>query len=184
MKKKILWGSIGFAMLAGCAQVQVHAPKEPIKMDISMRLDVYQHVAKDADAIEDIVNGTSPKQAGSSLSELIVGTAYAAEENLSPEAKEAAYRRRDRRDELSALESQGILGESRLALVVARQPGDARAERLASEENADRMVIFNAIAKKRQSQVEDVQKVYAERLRERLPQGTPIENADGSWTKK
>ena len=28
----------------GCAKVQVQAPKEPIKVDITMRLDVYQHV--------------------------------------------------------------------------------------------------------------------------------------------
>ena len=28
----------------GCAKVQVQAPKEPIKVDISMRLDIYQHI--------------------------------------------------------------------------------------------------------------------------------------------
>jgi hypothetical protein len=45
----------------GCARVRVEAPKEAIKLDISMRLDIYQHVAKDIDAIEDIVSGSGGK---------------------------------------------------------------------------------------------------------------------------
>ena len=50
-------GVVGSLVLGGCASVQVNAPKEPIKMDISMRLDVYQHVVKDIDDIESIVAG-------------------------------------------------------------------------------------------------------------------------------
>jgi len=38
---------MGVFLTVGCAKVQVQAPKEPIKVDISMRLDVYQHVEKD-----------------------------------------------------------------------------------------------------------------------------------------
>ena len=180
MKKSLLFLLILAAIAAGCASVEVKAPKDPIKLDISMRLDVYQHVVQDADEIEDLVEGKTP---GKTLSSLIgIGTAYAGEEDLSPEARDAAYRRRDRHSELESYESRGVLGESRNGLVVVRGAADARANELLSAENSDRMVIYQAIASKRQSSVSDVQKVYAERLRERVPSGTPVENADGSWT--
>ncbi len=183
MTRKVSWMLAGlFVVMVGCARVQVEAPKDPIKMDISMRLDVYQHVAKDADDIENIVSG---KDSGKKdLSALIIPNAYADEDSWSPESKEAAYRRRDRRAELSSLESKGILGESNAALVVMRGAGDARASQLMNDENNDRMIIYRSIAAKRQSSVDQVQKIYAEKLRERLSSGTPVQNADGSWTTK
>lgn len=184
MKNKLGWTMMMLVILAvGCARVQVEAPKDPIKMDISMRLDVYQHVVKDVDDIEDIVGGQAPK-GESSLSAFFVGTAYAEDEDVSPEAKDAAYRRRDRRPELVSFESKGILGESNRALIVMRGAGDARAQQIMAEENSDRMVIFQAIAKKRQSSIDNIQKVYADRLRDRLASGTPVQNEDGSWTIK
>ncbi len=60
MKK--FWVILGvLVVFFGCARVRVEAPKEAIKLDISMRLDIYQHVTKDIDAIEDIVSGGSSK---------------------------------------------------------------------------------------------------------------------------
>jgi len=184
MKKSllILLGLVTF--VGGCASVEVKAPKDPIKMDISMRLDVYQHVVRDIDAIEDLVEGNVPAKSGAKkLSSLFgIGTAYAAEEDLSPETRDAAYRRRDRHAELESYQSRGVLGESKSGFVVVRGAADGRANEIVTAENADRMVIYRAIASKRQSSVQDVQKIYAERLRERVPSGTPVENADGSWS--
>ncbi|MDD5729736.1 MAG: hypothetical protein PHN57_01210, partial [Candidatus Omnitrophica bacterium] len=48
-------------LVLGCARVRVEAPKEPIKVDISMRLDIYQHVTKDINDIENIVTGSEGK---------------------------------------------------------------------------------------------------------------------------
>jgi len=184
VKNKFNWTILGLLMLGvGCARVQVEAPKDPIKMDISMRLDVYQHVAKEADDIENIVAGQDSK-AKKDLSALIIPNAYADEENWSAEAKEAAYRRRDRHPELTSLEAQGILGETNSALVVMRGAGESHAQQLLNDENNDRMIIYQSIAKKHQSSVEEVQKIYAERLRGRLASGAPVQNADGSWTTK
>ena len=183
VKNKFIWAALGLWVLAaGCAHVQVDAPKDPIKMDISMRLDVYQHVAKDADDIENLVSGSAAKSKKAELSSLILPSAYADEEEWTPEAKDAAYRRRDRRTELNTFESQGILGESNNALVVSRSAGNERSQQVMNEENSDRNIIYQSIAKKRQTSVADVQKVYAERLRGRLASGTPVQNADGSWT--
>ena len=86
MSNKTLWMVIGVLVLTGgCASVQVQAPKDPIKMDISMRLDVYQHVSKDIDNIESIVGS----KAMAWLGDLFVTTAYADEATLAPAATEA-----------------------------------------------------------------------------------------------
>ena len=160
MNYKSLWMFAGvLALTTGCASVQVQAPKDPIKMDISMRLDVYQHVAKDIDDIESIVGGTKTAWLGN----FFVETAYA-EEGLAPEATEAAYRRRDRKASLDAAIAAGALSEGGDALVVVGGSADGAAHEIAQAENADRMVIYNAIASKNGTSVAEVQKVYAKRL--------------------
>lgn len=174
------------AVVVGCASVEVKAPKDPIKMDIAMRLDVYQHVVKDADSIEDIVEGRSGKGATtlSSVANFWVGNAYADEGGLGSDATDAAYRRRDRRAALTSLEVKGVLGETNSGLVAIRSSGDPGAQALLNAENSDRMIIYRAIAQKNGSSVQDVQKVYAERIREGLPSGAHVQSADGSWSQK
>ncbi|MFA5164315.1 MAG: DUF1318 domain-containing protein [Candidatus Omnitrophota bacterium] len=160
-------------LVMGCASVQVKAPKDPIKVDITMRLDVYQHVEKDIDSIEDIVSGKStPKPKGGMQLNFLMANAYA-EDGLSADVEQAALRRRDRKDELVSWEQKGVLGENAMGLVEARSgqaPGG-----LVDSENADRMIIYKGIAKKNGTSVEDVQKIYAVRLHEDAPSGTPIE---------
>ncbi len=188
MKNKMQFLALGLLVaVIGCASVEVKAPKDPIKMDIAMRLDVYQHVVKDADDIESIVEGRSGKGATmlSSVAGFWVGTAYAEDGGLGLEATEAAYRRRDRRADLIALEVKGVLGEANTGLVTARgSSADANAQAILSAENSDRMIIYRAIARKNGSSVQDVQKVYAERIREGLPSGALFQSADGSWSNK
>ena len=172
-------------VVVGCASVQVHAPKEPIKVDISMRLDVYQHVQNDINAIEDIVTGASQgKKVPGPVSMLdhFVGTAYAQE--LSPDVEGAALRRNARYAELTSLEASGVIGENSAGLVVVRNSSGSSAEKIVNEENADRMLIYKAVAAKNGTSVSDVQKLYAERLQKTAPQGTPIESASGSWQTK
>src|SRR4030042_2483240 len=101
----------------GCARVRVEAPKEPIKVDISMRLDVYQHVIKDINSIEDSVSGSSA-QGGNSLLRFFVRDVYA-QASLSPQAEQAVARRKDRRGQLVSYEEKGVIGENRLGLVEA-----------------------------------------------------------------
>lgn len=169
----------------GCAKVQVQAPKEPIKVDISMRLDIYQHIEKDIDQIENIVAGKDKQ----SFLVGLVGVAFA-EEGLSPEVEEAALRRKDRRSELLSWEGKGAIGENKSGLTEIRDPSaaDPSIQQLVSAENSDRMIIYRAVAAKNNSSVEDVQKLYAKRLQDDAPGGTPIEvlNQSGSyeWKKK
>jgi len=175
--------------ILGCARVRVEAPKEPIKVDISMRLDIYQHVTKDIDDIENIVSGakTAPekkdKQSGLNY---FMATAFAQEVGLSPEVEQAALRRKDRRAELNSWQEKGVAGENKSGLVEIRSPekADSSVKSLVEAENNDRMTIYQAIAKKNGTSVGDVQELYAKRLQNNAPSGTPIEvlnEATGSY---
>ena len=169
----------GIIFAIGCARVMVETPKEPIKVDISMRLDIYQHIEKDIDAIEDIVSGSSENTQSSGkkgLLDYFIPQAYAQEE-LSPELEQAALRRRDRYAELISWQKKGIIGEDRLGLLEIRDPKlmDSALFDLAKAENNDRMIIYAQVAKKNNAPVRDVQKIYAKRLQDDAPAGTEIE---------
>ena len=188
MMKKTLVFLLGLILAFGCARVRVEVPKEPVKIDISMRLDIYQHVQKDIDDIESIVSGSKEKakpKDNHSLRNFFIGSAYA-QEGLSPEVEEAALRRKDRREELSSWEAKGVVGENKLGLVELKDSGAGAPDiaQLIKTENSDRMVIYQSVAKKNNSAVEDIQKLYAKRLQQDAPAGTPIEvlnEASGSY---
>jgi uncharacterized protein YdbL (DUF1318 family) len=169
----------------GCARVKVEAPKEPIKVDISMRLDIYQHVAKDIDQIEDIVSGskakTEAKEDKRSLLHYLVRYAYA-EEGLSPQVEQAALRRKDRLQQLSPLEKDGVVGENKFGLVEIRKYSAAtpQAKQLVDDENNDRTLIYESVAQKNGTSVREVQKIYGKRLRKDAPNGTPVESLNTS----
>ena len=112
-----------------------------------------------------------------------VTLAYA--EELNPEVQQAAYRRKDRRDQLSSYEAKGVIGENRSGFVVIRNPGaaDISAQEIVNAENSDRMMIYQSVAKKNGSSVEAVEDLYAKRLQADAPSGAPIETADG-WVVK
>lgn len=175
----------------GCARVSVQGSKEPIKVDISMRLDIYQHVQKDIDAIEGIVSGSDSASAEKqSLLDLFVQNVYAQGE-FSPEVENAALRRKSRTRELYALEAKGIAGENKMGLVEIRDPSqaDASARQMISAENSDRMLIYKSLASSNNISVEEMQKLYAKRLQRDAPSGTPVQVLNEStgayeWNKK
>ena len=186
--KKLAFTLVSLIFAVGCARVQVSAPKEPIKVDISMRLDVYQHVEKDIDDIEDIVSGGSQEPESKidpNLLGVFVMEAYA-DDGLSPEVEQAALGRRARLSELHSWLSRGVLGENKSGLVEIRNSGqaDSSVQTLDNAENKDRMVIYQGVAKKNGTSVEEVQKIYAKRLQEDAPAGTPVQGVEGDWSTK
>ncbi len=176
--KKIFVIVVGLIASFGCARVSVVAPKEPIKVDISMRLDIYQHIQKDIDEIEGIVSGSQEKAKTSDKQSFLssfVSSAYA-QDALSPDVERAALRRKDRRDALYAAESRGLVGEDRMGFVQISSGGaDASVQQLVNTENADRTVIYKGVAQKNGSSIEEVQKIYSKRMQKDAPSGTPIE---------
>jgi uncharacterized protein YdbL (DUF1318 family) len=164
--KNIFIVLIALVVFSGCARVRVEAPKEAIKLDISMRLDIYQHVAKDIDAIEDIVSGAgekAPSGKQGSMLDVLVPSAYA-QESLSPEVEQAAYNRRDRKPQLTSLEESGAVAENKSGLVEIRGDADSSVKALVDAENNDRMIIYKAIAAKNGISIEEVQDMYAKKL--------------------
>jgi hypothetical protein len=185
MRVKLVLIGVCILLAVGCAKVRVEAPKEAFKVDISMRLDIYQHVEKDINSIEDLVSGTAKKQSApgaKNLLNMFVQDAYA-QEGLGADVEQAALRRRDRKPSLSKYESSGVVGENRSGLAEIRAAADADAQTLVRDENADRMAIYRAVAQKNSTSVEDVQKLYAKRLQTDAPAGTPIET-DAGWALK
>jgi uncharacterized protein YdbL (DUF1318 family) len=182
MKKFAVVLMAGTVLFLGCARVRVGGTKEPIKVDmnVTMRVDVYQHVEKDLDDIDSIVYGNKSSQPvkkddKQSFLAFFIPEAYA--QGLSKEVEDAALRRRDRLAALSAVEGQGIVGEDKagLAEIRAADKADAKTQELVKAENADRMVIYQAVAAKNGISVQDVQKQYAKRTQQEAPAGTPIE---------
>jgi len=168
----------------GCARVSVQAPKEPIKVDISMRVDVYQHIQNDIDAIEDMVSGSSEEEIGepvskNSLMDYFICNAYAGED-LGAGVKKAALRRKNRHEQLISLMEEGIIGENRSGLVEIRDASasGSKIEKMIGEENQDRMVIYQALAEKNNTPIEEIQSLYAGRLQNDAPKGTPVEVLD------
>jgi len=184
MMKAICFVVLAVAFVLGCARVRVEAPKEPIKVDITMRLDVYQHVQKDIDAIEGIVSGSqkpTPPSDKQSLLDHLIFNAYA-QEGLAPEIQEAALRRKDRLSELVSWQEKAVIGENKSGLLEIRNANASSPslEQLVKAENEDRMIIYKALADKNNTTVEEIQKMYAARLQEIAPGGTPIEVLDQS----
>jgi uncharacterized protein YdbL (DUF1318 family) len=177
--KKIAIALICAYAVAGCATVSLKSPKDPIKVDISMRVDVYQHVKEDITNIEDIVTGQKPVEEmrdDSSMLGIFENLAHA-QENLSEEIKNAALRRKERRPKIIPSMKEGIVGESGTGLLEIRdyQAADGLIEALVKAETIDRMVICQALAQENNTSIQAVQKVYAQRLQEDAPKGTPVE---------
>jgi len=183
MKKIAAVLMIGTVLFLGCARVKVGGTKDPIKVDmnVTMRVDVYQHVEKDLSDIDSIVYGNKSAQPAKkddkqSLLGLFIPEAYA-QQGLSKEVEDAALRRRDRLPALFALEGQGIAGENKMGKLEIRaaDKADSQAAELINAENADRMIIYQAVAVKNGISAEEVQKQYAKRAQQEAPAGTPIE---------
>lgn len=179
MRKSVFVVVVGMIFGLACARVRLEAPQEPIKVDVSMRLDIYQHVVKDIDSIEDIVSGPKGKLKTGGPDSLLRGfiiNAYA-EEALTPEIESIALRRKERHEALAALEAKGVIGENKLGLVELKIPqnGDPAAEELIAQENKDRMRIYQEVSRKNSVLVDEVQKIYVKRLHKDAPVGTPLE---------
>lgn len=175
---------VSLFLLMGCARVSVES-KEPIRLDVTMRLDIYQHVTQDVQNIEDMIS-VSPQQAvrarKTSWLSFGVQEAWAQEEAGYPsEVKEAIERRKARRNELISWQSKGVLGENASGVVVARTESASNdTTALAQEENQDRAIIYRYVAQKNQASFEETARVFAKRIQADAPVGTPIEISDGA----
>ena len=171
----------------GCARLSVETAK-PIKVDINMRVDIYQHVVKDVESINDEIYGTQEKMLNSIL---MMQNAYAAD--FSQEAQEAISNRKTRVNQIGEYLSKGYIGENKDALleVTADALSSLKAdiEELISKENSDRQILYAETAKKNGISVSEARKVFFEDDYRRAPAGSLFQVYDRSsgkfvWTRK
>lgn len=180
------------AFFIGCSPKVRFESTKPIKIDVTMRVDVYQHIAKDADMIEgQIESGASTPVKPQSALWSLESLAYA-EDTLSPAVQAVVESRKARYSSLQDWEAQGVIGENYKGFVVVRKkPASssdaATVDKLVADENANRKVIYQSLAEKNSISVEEAGIAYAPRIQKGAPSGTPIEiDVDGKvqWTIK
>ena len=186
MKKTMLFLCI--LMLFGCARIRVETP-EPIKLDINMRVDVYQHVVKDVESIEDQIYGGKEKQLNFIFE---VKTAHAAD--YTGDVSAAIESRKKRVSVVEGYSRNGYIGENRearLEITGAEIPAELKKEiaKIVKEENKDRDIIYEAVAKKNGVDVVEIRKVFFGKHFKRAPSGGLFEVYDKekekyTWTKK
>jgi len=139
-------------VLAACSNFGVNLnTDEPIKVDIAVKLDVYQHQAAEK-------TQPSAEQTG---------------------AISVEQRRRRRMGEIQNLKNNRIVGENHMGLIEIRTepPGEFGnyAKRIVSEENEDRVSLMNQIASNESVSVTAIQERQAKLFRERAFAGEWIE---------
>lgn len=158
--------------LPGCARVLVET-KDPIKVDISMRLDIYQHVLRDVEAIEEQIYGQPEKKMNFLFT---VSKVYAADS-----VETAIKRRRDRVSEIEEYFNSGYIGENRsayLEVLVSEAPD--KLKRTIKQENQDRQIIYEDTARKNNAPLGEVKKVFFNNHYSRAQAGWYFEVYDSS----
>lgn len=147
------------AMSAGCSAPTVNlATAEPIKVDISMRLDVYEHNKETA------------------------GKVKAADSNTDLDT-----RRRNRMADIQNFKNSRLVGEGHDGLLSIRvdTPGDQGdyIRKTVADENQDRMALMKALSEKEKKSLPDVQTAQAALWQKRSFEGELIEiqNPDGTF---
>ena len=150
---------------AGCAGLPVNlSTNESIKVDINMKVDVYQHGEK------------TPKPSASTKAA----------------SDELPMRRRNRMGELQLLKDSRLIGENHLGLLTVRNepPGEygKYVQHTVEAENSDRETEMQRIARERNISIEDLRREQAKLTCANAFNGEWIEvpQTDGSysWIKK
>jgi uncharacterized protein YdbL (DUF1318 family) len=156
-------------MIGGCKVPSINlATSEPIKVDIAMRLDVYQH---DADGS---LPAATPKPGAASA------------------AIEPGRRRKDREADIQTFKNSGYVGEAHDGLLVILKapdgdPGDY-VRHAVSAENSDRMADMKTYARSQKLSLAEVQTGQGELWQKRAFKGEWIEVKDANggyrWVQK
>ena len=183
MKK--IWLMLLFFVIFGCANVNLESRK-PIKLDINMRVDVYQHIVGDVESINDQIYGSENKNFNSLFN---LENAYAAD--VSQKVSDAVTRRRERVFQLQEYSVKGYIGENKDSFLEVRGnvPNQIKdkVNFFVVNENKDRDIIINGTAEKNKTDAAVVKKVFFADDYKRAPLGYWFEvNKDGRyvWIKK
>ncbi len=147
-------------VVVACARINVQT-KEPIKVDVNMRVDIYQHVVKDVQSINDQIYGGQEKEFNSLF---FIKEAFA--QDFTNAVQNAIAMRKSRFKEIEHYFVMGYIGENRNALLEIRseipQAELGRVKTAIIAENANRETIHKAIAAKDGADISQTRKVFFE----------------------
>jgi uncharacterized protein YdbL (DUF1318 family) len=103
---------------------------------------------------------------------------------LAQNAADLQRRMRDRLPQLDALKEKGVIGENNRGFVEVRGGGDASASGLVSDENRDREVVYELIARQTGSTAENVGRARARDIAGRSRPGVWVQDESGRWARK
>jgi len=182
-------------LTSGCTHKVDVATKNPIAVDVKMRIDVYHHVQKQAGYIEDMISGKEsipeePANDNSSRIEpLVVKTAHAQEiapDKITPRMLEAIKARQKHHQDLTKWESKGVIMENRdgyvqinnKALANYAQNDKANIETITREENTNRKIIHQEVANINNISTQEAGRQFSYTYKERAPEGTWVQIRD------
>ena len=105
---------------------------------------------------------------------------------ITSQVKAALDNRRERFNELQELKQRGIVGENNRGYVELLTEAKAYRD-LVDAENADRRLIYKTIVQQNNladSELEKVEKAFAQVQKEKADPGDKIQDADGNWVTK
>ena len=161
-----------FCVLAvfGCARVNLQTT-EPIKVDVNMRVDIYQHVVEDVQSIEDQIYGDKERKINFLFS---LENVYA--QDYSDSIAQAIQGRKSRIDIIDEYLQKGYLGENKnadLEIVSKDISPDTKEEltRIVKDENKDRGLIYEYTADKNNADIVKTRKIFFDDHYKRAPGG-------------
>ena len=104
-----------------------------------------------------------------------------------PNSSDVRERRPGRSDQIKASKSAQLIGENNKGLLEARTADGSLSDsvkKVVDAENADRRLVFQAIAGKQNIPVESVAQRMGARMAERSAEGTWVQDGAGKWTVK
>lgn len=146
--------------IIGCAKVSVETVK-PIKVDINMRVDIYQHVVKDVESIEGEIYGNKQQINMNTL--FLWENVYAAQ--YSSEVSFAIEKRKARAAIIEDYFQKGYIGENKEAYLeivsqdLTNEVKNAIGKNI-EEENSDRKIIYLETAGKNGITISEAAKVF------------------------
>lgn len=190
----LILAALAAMVIAGCKTPTVNlATTEPIKVDIAMRLDVYQYSSSNASKTGQVTVTKAPdsaQPAAGSTTNALTSTNVLTKGDTSParEAGSIETRRHNRQADIQKFKNDRMLGEGHdglLFIIKENLPKDDSAHDIRNTmnaENLDRMELMKKMADDQKVSLSTIQAQQGELWRNRAFKGEWIEvEKDGKW---
>ena len=115
----------------------------------------------------------------------MLGVACAFALSVNAGVKEDTQERmKNRKEAVTALLATTNVGENNAGYIEKLKDVSEEEAKTLTDENADRKIVYALIAKETGSTEANVGKQRAKQIAERAPEGTMVQDADGTWRKK